>query len=66
MDAHLRKSKSKKVLINQGFIFKRIIRDIKSYTENLLREAFRKKTQKKFGIFQTGGEGVYANSKLFF
>ena len=26
----------------------------------------KKKTQKKFGIFQTGGEGVSANSKLFF
>ena len=28
--------------------------------------SLQKKTQKKFGIFQTGGEGVYANSKLFF
>ena len=38
MDAHLRKRKSKKALINQGFIFKRIIPDIKSYTENPLSQ----------------------------
>ena len=38
MDAHLRKRKSKKALINQGFIFNRIIPDIKSYTENPLSQ----------------------------